>query len=286
MSNKILVTGATGNVGSHIIRLLQDKGVDFVAGVNSGTIEDVASVSIEYTDVASLEKAMQGISTLFMVLPDHPDVVRWGRNLIDTAKNAGVNHIVRLSGSLAKIDSSLKMIVLLSATDQDVKDSGIDYTITAPQFFMQNFINYFADDYKNGTICQSAGDGKIGWVDLRDVAAVNVEVLLNPEKYKNQTLTITGSENLSYAEAVSQMNEVLGKESQYIAVSDDTAIEAMKDLKYSPFMIDLIISLNHSIVEGYAEEVNDTVECVTGKTHITFKQFVTDNKDVWSNGQT
>lgn len=192
-------------------------------------------------------------------------MVQWGRNLIDTAKNAGVNHIVRSSGSLAKIDSSLKIVVLLNATDQDVKDSGIDYTITDPQFFMQNFINYFADDYKNGTICQPAGDGKIGWVDLRDVAAVNVEVLLNPEKFKNQTLTITGSENLSYAEAVSLMNEVLGKESQYIAVSDEKAIEAMKDLKFSPFMIDLIISLNHAIVEGYAEEVTDTVESVTGK---------------------
>ena len=87
-----------------------------------------------------------------MVLPNHPDMIQWGKNIIDAAKKAGVKHIVRSSGSLAKIDSPLKIINLLSATDQGVKDSGIDYTITAPQFFMQNFINFFADDYKNGTI--------------------------------------------------------------------------------------------------------------------------------------
>ena len=281
MSNKILVTGATGNIGSHIVRLLKDEGADFVAGVNNRAIEGVESVSIDYANVASLEKAMQGISTLFMVLPSHPDMVQWGRNAIEAAKKAGVKHIVRSSGSLAKVDSPLKVIELLNATDQDVKDSGIDYTITAPQFFMQNFINFFADDYKNGTLYQPAGDGKMGWVDLRDIAAVNVAVLLNPEAYTNQTLTITGSECLSYSEAIGQMNEVLGKACQYVAVPDAAAIDAMKEMQFPPFIIDIMISLNHTVVEGYAEEVTDTVEKVTGRKPISFKQFVTDNKDVW-----
>ncbi len=281
MKNKILVTGATGNVGSHIVRLLKDRGADFVAGTSGNAIDGIESVSIDFADVASLEKAMQGISTLFMVLPNHPDMIQWGKNIIDAAKKTRVRHIVRSSGSLAKIDSPLKVIELLRATDQDVKDSGIYYTITAPQFFMQNFINFFADDYKNGTIYLPAGDGKIGWVDVRDIAAVNVEVLLNTEKYNNQSLTITGSECLSYTEAVSQMNEVLGKESQYVAVPDEAAIKAMKDMGFPPFMIDLMISLNHTIVEGYAEEVTDTVEKVTGQKPISFKQFVADNKEIW-----
>ena len=281
MSNKILVTGATGNVGGHIARLLKEKNADVVAGVNNGTIEGIETVSINYADIASLEKAMQGISTLFLVLPNHPDMVQWGKNLIEAAKKTGVKHIVRSSGSLAKIDSPLKIIKLLNATDHDLKDSGIDYTITAPQYFMQNFINFFAEDYKNGAIYQPAAEGKIGWVDVRDIAAVNVEILLNPEKYKNQTLTITGSENLSYAEAVEQMNEVLGKEAQYIAVPDEAAVSAMTDLQFPPFIIDLMISLNHTIVDGYAEEVTDTVENITHKKPILFKQFVVDNKDVW-----
>ncbi len=281
MSNKILVTGTTGNVGGQIVKVLNDKNADFIAAVNSGSIEGVTSVKIDYADVTSLEMAMQGISTLFMVLPNHPDMVQWGRNIIAAAKIAGVKHIVRSSGSLANVDSSLDIIELLHTTDEDVKASGIDYTITAPQFFMQNFINFFADDYKSGTLYQPAADGKIGWVDVRDIAEVNVAVLLNPEKYKNQTLTITGSENLSYTEAVTQMNEVLGKETQYVAVPDEAAVSAMTDLQFPPFIIDLMISLNHTIVEGYAEEVTDTVKNITGHDPVSFKQFVTDNKQVW-----
>lgn len=281
MSNKILVTGANGNVGKHTLEALKSKGAQVVAGMNSGTVTGVESVTIDYANVASLKKAMQGINTVFMVLPNHPDMVQWGKNIINAAKSAGVSHIVRSSGSLAKVNSSLKIIELLAATDQDLMTSGIDYTITSPQFFMQNFINFFADDYKNGTIYQPASDGKIGWLDLRDLGEVNGTILNNPEKYKGQNLTITGSENLSYAQAVQQMNEVLGKNAEYVAIPDEAAVNAMTGLQFPPFIIDLMISLNHTIVQGIAEEVTSTVESITGKKPVLFKQFVEDNKAVW-----
>ena len=281
MSNKILVTGANGNVGRHTVEVLKNKDANFIAGVNSGSIDGVENINIDYANIASLETAMQGISTVFLVLPNHPDMVQWGRNIIAAAKNKGVKHIVRSSGSLAKADSSLQIIELLTATDNDLKESGIDYTITAPQFFMQNFINFFGEDYKSGTIYQPAAEGKIGWVDLRDIGAVNAEVLINPENYKGKTLTITGSENLSYTEAVNQMNNVLGKDAQYVVIPDEAAVDAMTELQFPPFIIDLMISLNHTIVGGLAEETTNTVEEITGQKPISFKQFVEDNKAVW-----
>jgi uncharacterized protein YbjT (DUF2867 family) len=282
MNNKILVTGATGNIGSHVLHLLQDENVNIVAGVHNGAIEGIDSVSIDYTDMDSLEKAMQGISTVFMVIPTHPDMIQWGKNLISAAKTSGIKHIVRLSTSLAKNNSQLKAIELLCTTDQNVKTSGIDYTIIAPQFFMQNFINFYADDYNSGAIYLPAGNGKIGWVDLMDIAAVSVAVLLNTEKFKGQTLDVTGNENLSYTEALDQMNEVLGKKSKYISVSDEAAIKAMQDKNFPSFIIEFMLSLNHAVVNGYAEEVTDVVEQLTGRKPISFKQFVADNKEAWS----
>jgi len=281
MKNQILITGATGNIGGEIVRLLEKRNADFVAATSSRSIEGVDSVTLDFADTQSLEKAMQGISTLFMVLANHPDMLTWGRNVIDTAKKCGVKHIVRSGGSLADMNSPLKVRQLVGTTDQYLEDSGMNYTITAPSFFMQNFINFFADDYKNGAIYQPAGEGKIGWVDVRDIGAVNVEVLLNPDGFKNQTLTITGGEALSYREAVNVMNEVLGKEAEYVPVTDETAIKAMRDMQFPQFVIDVMISLNHCIIEGYAEEVTDTVEKVTGNRPISFRRFVEDNKGSW-----
>ena len=85
-------------------------------------------------------------------------------------------------------------------------------------------------------------DGKVAWADVRDIVAVNAEVLLNPKKYRNQTLTITGSEALSYSEAVAALNHVLGKDTKYVAVSDKDVIDAMTGMKFPEFFIDFMIS--------------------------------------------
>ena len=154
-------------------------------------------------------------------------------------------------------------------------------TVTAPSFFMQNFINFFADGYKTGTIYQPVGDQKIGWVDVRDIAAVNVEVLLNPGRSMGPELTTTGGERLSYTEAVEIMNERLGKESQFVSITDEAAVEAMRGAQFPEFIIDVMISLNQGIRQGHAEEVTDTVEKTLGRKPIEFKQFVEDNMSGW-----
>ena len=281
MENKILVTGATGNIGCHIVRLLKNRGADFVIGTNTTSTDGVDSVSIDFADVASLEEATQDVSTVFILLPVHPDTVQWGRNIISAAKTSGVKHIVRSSSDVAYKAPSYDFMKLIRETDLDVINSGLNYTITAPQFFMQNFSTVLADDYKNGALYLLAGEGKVGWVDLRDIAAVTVEVLLNPESFNHQTLTITGSESFSYDEAVNQMNEVLGKKTQYVAVPDETAIKAMEENKFPPFIVDVMMNLNNAVAEGRVDEVTDTVKTVTGKKPISFKQFVADNKDIW-----
>ncbi len=282
MENKILVTGATGNIGKKIIKLLKSKNANFVAGTTKGEkIEGVETVLADFSDIESLKNAMQGISTLFLLLPSHPEATKFGENAINTAKECGVKHIVRSSGMFANANSNLLIEKLLGTTDKYLKESGINYTITAPSSFMQNFSTQIVNDYKNGAIYQAADDAKLSWVDTRDIAAVNVEVLLNPAKYKKQTLIITGSKNFNYQEAINQMNEILGKETKYVAIPNEAAAKAMADIHFPQFIIDLLISLNDSIKQGRFVENTDTVEQILGRKPITFKQFVTDYKNVW-----
>ncbi len=282
MENKILVTGATGNIGKEIIKILKTNKANFVAGTTNGeAINEVKTVKFNFADNDSIKNALKNITTLFLLLPSHPEALSWGKNTIDIAKEMGVKHIVRSSGMFANAESDLLIENLLGSVDKYLQESGLNYTITAPSSFMQNFSTQMVNDYKNGVIYQAADDSKISWVDTRDIAAVNVEVLLNPENYINQTLTITGTESLNYQEAINQMNEVLGKETKYVAIPNEAAAKAMADMQFPQFIIDLLISLNNSIKEGRFTETTDTIENVLGRKAITFKQFVEDNKNVW-----
>ena len=282
MDNKILITGATGNIGSEIVKQLKAKNVDFVAGTSTGeAIRGIETIKFNFADNDSMRNAFKGITTLFLLLPSHPEAASWGENAIKLAKETGVKHIVRSSGMFANANSDLLIEKLLGSTDEFLKESGINYTITAPSSFMQNFSTTIASDYKAGVIYQSADNVKISWVDVRDIAAVNVEVLLTPEKYQNQTLTITGGESLNYEEAINQMNEVLGKETKYVAITNEAAAKAMGDMHFPQFVIDLLISLNNSIKLGRFVEITNTVEKVLGRKAITLKQFTKDHKNVW-----
>jgi uncharacterized protein YbjT (DUF2867 family) len=216
-----------------------------------------------------------------MVLANHPDMLAGGENVIDAAKKCGVKHIVRSGGSLADESSTLGVRQKLASTDKYLKESGIDYTITAPCFFMQNFINFHGEDYNNGVLYLPARDGRVSWVDVRDIGAVNCSVLLKPENYRGQTLIITGPEALSYADAVAVMNKELGKTTTYVSLSDEDAIKAMTEMEYPEFLINLMMDLNLCIREGFSEEITTTIKDVTGNDAITFEQFVQDNKQAW-----
>lgn len=283
MEQKILVTGATGNIGSEIVKQLKSKNANFIAVTTKGErIEGVKTIKTDFSDKESLKTAMKGIDTLFLLLPSHPEAIIWGKNAIEIAKESGIKHIVRSSGMFANVNSDLLIEKTLGTTDEDVKNSGINYTITAPSSFMQNFSTQMVNDFKNGIIYQATDDAKISWVDVRDIASVNVEILTNPEKYKNKTLKITGSESINYQEAISKMNLILGKETKYIAIPNEVASKAMADMHFPPFIIDLLISLNDSIKAGRFVETTNVIEEVTGKKPITFNQFVNDYKKVWN----
>ncbi len=77
------------------------------------------------------------------------------------------------------------------------------------------------------------------------------------------------------------MEDVLGKNTKYVAVSDEDAVKAMTEMKLPEFLIDLMIDLNQCIREGFAEETTTAVKDVTGNDAISFEQFVHDNKGAW-----
>jgi len=280
MNKNIFVTASTGNIGSQIVKNLTTQNISFVAGVNSSDVGN-NQMYINFDDEESLVSAFSGFKTVFLLFPMQAKMVDWAKNAVSAAKAANVKHLVRSSGAGADSKSDFFMPHIQGTIDDIIRNSGIAYTLTKPASFMQNFVNYFSHDIKNGVVYQPVGNGKMGWVDVRDIAAVNTQILIHPDQYINQELTITGNENLSYAESLQLISETMNKDISFVDVPAEKAIAAMKEYRMPQFNIDMLSSLNQIIKAGYAEGVTSTVQDITGKTPISFKQFALDHQSNW-----
>lgn len=278
---KVFVTASTGNIGSQIVKNISTQNIPFSAGVNSTAGLEKNQIQMDFDDKGSLQKAFAGHDTVFLLFPMHEKMVQWSKNAVTAAKATGVKHIIRSSGAGADVSSSFFMPKIQGTIDTIIRNSGIDYTITKPASFMQNFVNFFSYDIKKGSVYQPAGDGQIAWVDVRDIAAVNTKVMLSPEHYTNKELTITGGENLSYSEALDVISKIIDKPITFVDIDAEKSIDAMKGYGMSQFSIDMMSSLNEIIKAGYASGTTETVQELTGKEPIKFKQFAMDFQANW-----
>ena len=277
----ILVIGGTGNIGSEVVRLLDEKGVDFklLARDKSKAAESVgAEVEIIEGDLDAPETvaaAMEGVEKLFLVTPLHLDQVSMKSTAIQAAKRAGVKHIVMSTGIGADPDAGVEIGRWHGKNQEEVKETGIPYTFLQPGFFMQNML-MFADPIRgNGEFYLPLGDSKVSFVDARDIAAVGVAALTE-DGHENQAYPITGGEALSCDEVASILSDVVGKTVRYVDVPLEAAKQGMIAAGLPEKLADLMNELYALGPDGHLAYVMDTVEKVTGQPPRSFRQFAQD----------
>ncbi|NOK62936.1 MAG: hypothetical protein GFH27_549293n333 [Chloroflexi bacterium AL-W] len=284
MAQRTLITGSTGNIGSIVVKHLQATGHPFVAGVKGSARGDEAipTVQVDFGDPDLMLRAMDGIDTLFLLLPMTDDVERHAEIALEVAKQSGVRHIVRSSAAGADSASSFPLLQMHGQIDDAVRATGIDYTLTLPSSFMQNFINFYGQAIASGSIYSGAGEGKTGWVDVRDLGAVNATILQHPERWRNQSLTVTGPRDFTKETAAQIIGDALGKEIQVIPITDDDAAQVFRQMGMSDFMVGMLSSTDRMTRAGVLEGTTTVVRDVTGNAPITFEAFVQDYKDAWN----
>ena len=283
MANKCLITGASGNIGSAIVSLLENENIDFTAATKSPLTKKTSYpiITIDYADNRSLFKAFEGVDVLFLLVPMTEAMVEFAQNVVYAAKSAGVRHIIRSSGAGANSKSSFMMPRIQGQIDDIIRQCGLKYTITLPKSFMQNFINYYAFNIKQGTVYTPTGNGKTAWVDVRDIAAVNVEILKRPDDFINKELVITGAKNFSLPMGLKVISAVTQKDIHYVEITDQAANEALRELGISNFNIEMLSSMNQLIKDGHMSGTTNIVEEVTANRPISFERFVKDHLSAW-----
>lgn len=287
MHETILVTGATGAVGREIIKQLSMvDGVRVRAGVHSvikgenlKRLPDVELVEMEFTRPDTLQAAFTHADKVFMITPFTDGQVEMAKALVDEAKKANVKHIVKLSALGAGEEPGIQLGRWHREIEQYVADSGIPFTFLRPSSFMQNFVNYSSKGIKEeATIYMPTGNGKVGYIDCRDIASVGVEILKG-NGHEGMVYDLTGPEALSMQEVADSMSEVTGKPIRFANVSEDTARGSMEQEGLPNWMIDAMMELHGVYRSGKGNYVTNVVEQLTGRRPHTFRQFVQDYKE-------
>jgi uncharacterized protein YbjT (DUF2867 family) len=224
MAETILVTGATGTVGSEVIKQLSSAttatnikaAVHSLENVKKVQGDRVEAVQIDYNKPESLTAAFKDADKLFLLTHDSSKSAEHASNLVAEAKKAGIRHIVKQSVMGADLQADVGTMQLHRLAEKVIEESGIPFTFLRPNEFMQNFVNFHSPSIKsNNAFYLPAQDAKVSIVDVRDIAAVAVKALTdddgNDDKHNNKRYLITGPEALSYYQAAEILSNATGK---------------------------------------------------------------------------
>lgn len=280
--NKILVTGASGQMGAVVIETLLKKmsahQIHAITRKEEKRLELQSKGLIafigDYGDVASLEKAMDGVDTVLLISSgDQGDRMQEHKNVINTAKKMGVTNIAYTSRSLKdKTTLTNKLMDEHFATEDYIKESGLKYIIFQNALYMEVLPYYVGKTvFEGGGFSQVAGDGKVAFTLRKDQSEAMANVLLN-EAFNNQTYRFTSSAAYSFSDVANTLSELSGKEIKYTAVEIPEYKEQMKKQGLPEIMVDKIVNFNVDIKNDQESTVTNELEIKLGRKPTTLKE--------------
>jgi len=288
---KILITGATGQVGSKTINfLLANKEIEIVAAVRSAekaapfTAKGISTVILDFDDESTHLNAFKGIDRVFIVTGYTVDMLRQSKALLDNAKKAGVQHVVHL-GACGRDDTTVAHWAWHQLIERYIEWSGFSYTHLRPETFMQNLLSYGGKKAINNGIINAYVDGaRLSWVDVEDVAQVAALALSDPEKHASKTYRL-GYDAVTFDEMASLMTDIIGKPFRYEPLSPEVFLKAMQDsgaeMAYMGCVYEHWKRYANGTIPG-ADDTFDNFPEITGKQPVRWADFIEKHKSEFS----
>lgn len=278
----ILITGATGSIGTELTKQLDAKGISFRALVRTANSSNALSsfknaeiVEGDFNNEDSIARALKGIDRAFLLTNSSEQAETLQSGFVEIAKRKGVKHIVKQSQLAAELHSPVRFLRYHAAVERKIIQSGLTYTFLRPNLFMQALLGFRETIAKQGKFFAAAGDAGISAVDTRDIAAVAVEALTN-NGHENKTYDLTGPEAITHQQMAEELSKGLKHAIQYVNVSPNQMQQALIAAGFPLWQAEGLIEDYAHYVRGEASAISSSVQEVTGKPARNFKNFVHD----------
>lgn len=289
MKNKITVFGAKGKVGIEVLRYFAKNGISCYAVTrnikDTPPIPGVNWVFGDLQDYSSVPQLVSETQSLFLNTDFAANMAEFQCNLINEAAKAGVKHIVYLSYGLMPdelVENSRSAVhEHHKQVEQFLLDSGIAYTIIRPSGFMQSWLFELAPVIRQQKkIFDATGEGKIPYIDTRDLAEVVARALsFESEKHKGKTYELTGSEPVNFYQLADAISQAIDDTVTFVAESQEEAHYRIAQKGYPKWAIDLILYFAECQRKGLLENTTLTLPKLLGRPPRNIFAFAKDYAD-------
>jgi len=284
---KVLVTGATGNVGSQVIQELLERGVPVRAlvrdpGKASAMLGEGVELAVgDFGDPESLRSALEGVDGVFLACANQARQVEYETSVIDAATEMGVGRMVKLSAFGAEIGSQIAFWDWHARIEDHLRASGVPSVILRPSFSMANLLASAEAVQYTGKLFAPAEDAGISMIHPRDVGAA-AAVALVEDGHDGEAYTLTGPEAITFEGIAGDLSEAVGREIEYLNVPDEAAQQSMIEQGLPEFVAAEIVAVFGVLRQGAQDRPTGTVQALTGHEPSTFADFAHENAHLFA----
>ncbi|MFO1191932.1 MAG: NAD(P)H-binding protein [Rhodoferax sp.] len=275
--SRILVVGASGTVGSELVRLLQARG-HAVAEATSRAPTRSGQVALDVVAGTGVDAAFAGVERAFLLAPPgYTNQDELLRPLIDAARRSGLRRVLLMTAMGADADEAAP----LRKAERHLEQSGVPFNILRPNWFMQNFNTFWLHGILNGgTIALPVGQARGSFIDARDIAAT-AAALLSGDGLANQAFDLTGAQALDHDQVAAILSRVTGRAIRFQDIAPDAMRAGLVGAGVPPNYADFLVMILGYFKAGYSERTTDAVQQITGAAPRSFEAYAADYRSSW-----
>jgi NAD(P)H dehydrogenase (quinone) len=279
----LLVTGATGHLGSSVVaQLLKNSSPNqfMVTSSSSSGIQKLESQGLQarladFNNLNSLHTAFKGIEKLLLISTMDLNRFEQHKNVVDAAKAQGVKHLIYTSLAIKDIQTSGVKLLMEShfQTEDYIKASGLSYTILRNTMYADALTQILGNNALNQDINLPGGNGKVPYVLRREMGEATANLLLQ-NGHENKTYTITGSRHVDFTTLAAIISRFSGNTIRYNDITAEDFKEILQQIVLPDFAIYLHTGTLHDIKTGQYEIESKTLEKLLGRPQASMEAIV------------